>query len=72
MRAGRGLLPKATPELNAMDHLWRHTRREALGDRATVTIADSALAACQYILDLSPRDRLRQAGILSGNFWLSK
>ena len=23
------LLPKATPELNAMDHLWRHTKREA-------------------------------------------
>jgi hypothetical protein len=31
------LLPKATPELNAMDHLWKHTKREALGDRETVT-----------------------------------
>ena len=25
------LLPKATPELNAMDHLWRHTKRVTLG-----------------------------------------
>jgi hypothetical protein len=66
------LLPKATPELNAMDHLWKHTKREALGDRETVTIDGSALAACQHIIDLSPRDRLRQAGILSGNFWLAK
>ena len=66
------LLPKATPELNAMDHLWRHTKREALGDRETVTIDGSALAACQHIIDLSPGDRLRQAGILSGNFWLTK
>jgi hypothetical protein len=66
------LLPRATPELNAMDHLWRHTKREAVGDRETVTIDGSALAACQYIIDLSPRERLRQAGILSANFWLVK
>jgi DDE superfamily endonuclease len=65
------LLPKATPELNAMDDLWKHTKREALGDRETVTIDESALAACQHIIDLRPRDRLRQAGILSGNFWLT-
>jgi hypothetical protein len=66
------LLPRATPELNAMDHLWRHTKREALGDRETVSIERSARAACQYILDHSPEERLRKAGVLSGNFWLTK
>jgi DDE superfamily endonuclease len=66
------LLPKATPELNAMDHLWRHAKREALGDRETITIEGSALDACQSIIGLSPRDRLRKAGVLSGNFWLTK
>jgi transposase len=66
------LLPRATPELNAMDHLWRHTKREAVGNRPTVSIEGSALAACQYIIDLSPRERLRKAGVLSGNFWLTK
>jgi hypothetical protein len=66
------LLPKATPELNAMDHLWRLTKRETVGSRATETVEKSALDACQYIIDLSPRDRLRQAGILSGDFWLTK
>jgi transposase len=66
------LLPRATPELNAMDHLWRHTKREAVGNRPTVSIERSALAACQYIIDLSPRQRLRKAGVLSGNFWLTK
>jgi hypothetical protein len=66
------LLPKATPELNAMDHLWRHTKQEALGDRETITIERSALDACQYIISLSPRERLRKAGVLSGNFWLTK
>ena len=66
------LLPKAAPELNAMDHLWRHTKRETVGSRATETVEKSALDACRYIIDLSPRDRLRQAGILSGDFWLTK
>jgi transposase len=66
------LLPQATPELNAMDHLWRHTKKEAVGNRPTVSIEESALAACQYIIDLSPRERLRKAGVLSGNFWLTK
>jgi hypothetical protein len=66
------LLPKAAPELNAMDHLWRHTKRETVGSRATETVEKSALDACQYIIDLSPRDRLRQAGTLSGDFWLTK
>jgi transposase len=65
------LLPRAAPELNAMDHLWRHTKRATVGSRATSTVAQSALDACQYILDLSRQDRLRQAGILSGNFWLT-
>ena len=54
-----------------MDHLWRHTKREALGDRETVTIDGSALGACRYIIDMSPHERLRKAGVLSGNFWLS-
>ena len=66
------LLPKATPELNAMDHLWRHTKRVTLGSRATLSIEALALAACQYLIDLSPRERLRKAGVLSGNFWLTR
>ena len=38
---------------------------------ATLSIEASALAACQYLIDLSPRERLRKAGVLSGNFWLT-
>ncbi len=66
------LLPRATPELNAMDHLWRHTKREALGSRATQTVTGSALTACQYLIDMSPQERLRKAGVLSGDFWLTR
>ncbi len=65
-------LPRATPELNAMDHLWRHTKRDGLADQPTRSVDQSAEAACRYILDLSPRDRLRKAGVLSGDFWLAE
>lgn len=66
------LLPKATPELNAMDHLWRHVKGRGLANRATQSIDESADSACRYILDMSRRERLRRAGVLSGNFWLTK
>jgi hypothetical protein len=64
-------LPVATPEWNARDHLWRHVKGWGLADRATVSIDTSAEIACQYLLDLSPRERLRKAGVLSGHFWLT-
>lgn len=66
------LLPKATPELNAMDQLWRRVKGDTLASRATQSIEKSVNSVCQHILDLTPRDRLRKAGVLSGNFWLTK
>src|SRR5262245_7531130 len=65
------LLPRATPELNAMDTLWKHVKRGALADRPTESIDRSAASACDHILALSPHERLRQAGVLSANFWLT-
>lgn len=65
------LLPVATPELHAMDHLWRHVKGQGLANRATVSIDTSADMACQYRLALSPRERLRKAGVLSGHFCLA-
>jgi len=64
-------LPRATPELNAMDHLWRHVKRLALANRPIRSIEDSALQACQDIFQMPPTERLRKAGVLSGNFWLT-
>ena len=60
-------LPVATPQLNAMDHLWRHVKQNALANRATETIDRSADAACQYLFDLTPQQRLKKAGVLSSN-----
>jgi transposase len=65
-------LPRATPELNAMDHLWRHVKGRALANRPTRSIDASADNACRDILAMSRRERLRKAGVLSGDFWLTK
>jgi transposase len=65
-------LPKATPELNAMDQLWRRVKGRMVASRPTRSIDESADSTCQYILNLSPRQRLKKAGVMSGNFWLTK
>jgi len=65
-------LPRATPELNAMDQLWKYVKANALANQPTRSIDTSADAACRYVLHLSRRDRLRKAGVLSGRFWLAK
>jgi transposase len=68
----RRFLPKATPELNAMDHLWRHVKGRALANWPTQSIDAAADGACRYLLEMSRQERLRKAGVLSGNFWLTK
>lgn len=65
------LLPRATPELNAMDHLWRHVKRWGLGNRPTESIDKSTDRACRYILEMNPVERLRKAGVFSEDFWLA-
>jgi hypothetical protein len=64
------LLPRACPELNALDHLFRFVKTCALANRPTRSTDASAMAACHYIYTLSRRERLVKAGVLSGNFWL--
>ena len=64
-------LPRATPELNAMDHLWRHVKGRTLANRTTQTLDTSADVACCDILEMSRMERLRKAGVLSGRFWLT-
>lgn len=65
-------LPRATPELNAVDHLWRHAKAATLANCPIRPVADSAMAFCDYIIALSPQERLRQAGALSRDFWLAR
>ena len=65
-------LPTTTPELNAMDHLWRHVQGRALANRPVASIDAAAEQACWAILNMRRHERLQKAGVLSGNFWLTK
>ena len=56
-------LPRATPELNAMDHLWRWVKGRGLANHPTTSIDESADRACQYIWQLRPKERLQKAGV---------
>jgi len=63
-------LPVACPELNPVDHLWRHVKQDVLANEATPDVKASLARACEYITSLTHKERLRKAGVLSGNFWL--
>lgn len=65
------LLPRACPELNAMDHLFRFVKGQGVANRQTLTIDQSADAACDYIYKMGRRERLTKAGVFSGDFWLT-
>ncbi len=65
-------LPRATPGLNAMGQLWKRVEANARANQPTRSTDTSAEAACRGVLGLSRRERLRQAGALSGPFWLAK
>lgn len=63
-------LPKACPELNPLDHLWRHLKKDILANEPLPDLKITLKYACSYLNDLSPSERLRKAGVLSGHFWL--
>ena len=63
-------LPTACPELNPVDHLWRHLTKDVLANEPLPNLDATLKRAWTYLADLSPADRLRKAGVLSGRFWL--
>ena len=63
-------LPTACPELNSVDHLWRHLKNDILANEPLPDLKTTLKYAYAYLDHLSPRERLRKAGILSKHFWL--
>lgn len=63
-------LPVACPELNPVDHLWRHVKEDVLANEPLPEVEASMQRACEYLESLSPQERLQKAGVLSGHFWL--
>jgi hypothetical protein len=64
-------LPRATPELNAMEQLWRQATSQALANGSPLPIETKAMKLCQCLIDLQPKERLRKAGVLAPDFWLA-
>jgi transposase len=62
-------LPTACPELNPVDHLWRHVKA-LLANEPTPKVVEAVERASAFLLELTPHQRLLKAGILSGDFWL--
>lgn len=63
-------LPKRCPELNGMDHLWGHGKDHVCANRQYEDIDAETDRFLAYLRGLSNREALRQAGVLSANFWL--
>jgi len=63
-------LPKQCPELNSQDHLWKDVKRLIVANRQFRTIDKEAAYVERWLLDLTPTETLRKAGVLSDNFWL--
>ena len=63
-------LPKRCPELNGMDHLWGHGKDHVCANRQYAGIDEEVDRFVGFLGGLSNREALRQAGILSEDFWL--
>lgn len=64
-------LPKRSPQLNPMDHLWRAVKGDVLANYQYETLDEMVMHVLDYLDSLSPQETLRKAGMLSPDFWLS-
>ena len=53
-----------------MDHLWGHGKDHILANRQFSGIDEEVERIIDYLSGLSNPEALKQAGILSENFWL--
>jgi hypothetical protein len=63
-------LPKRSPKLNPMDHLWGDAKDEVSANKQYATIDDQVERFLEYLTGLSAWEALHKAGVLSSHFWL--
>ncbi len=63
-------LPVRCPELNPMDHLWRHGKERICANRQYGSIEELVHHFLHYLEGLSVEEALRKAGVLSEDYWL--
>ena len=62
--------PRAQPELNPMDQLWRELKRLIAANRQADSIDALADEATTWVLGLTPAQARRKSGMASHDFWL--
>jgi hypothetical protein len=65
-------LPKRSPHLNPMDHLWRDAKTIVCVNWQYASIEQQVDRLIEYLHELPPEDALRKAGVFSQHFWLHK
>lgn len=63
-------LPKRSPHLNPMDHLWRHGKYVISSNHQYESVDEHVFRFVLYLDRLSNRQALKKAGLLSESFWL--
>jgi transposase len=63
-------LPKRSPHLNPVDHLWRHGKEVKCANWQYAAIDLQVERFIGYLSGLSARETLRKAGLLSEDSWL--
>lgn len=63
-------LPRQCPELNPMDHLFKEVKAHVSANYQYPDVDQHLACAKDYLLQLSNKEALMKAGILSKNFWL--
>jgi DDE superfamily endonuclease len=63
-------LPKRSPHLNPMDHLWRHGKEVMSANHQYDSIEVQVERFIDYLSGLSAYEALTKAGIFSEDFWL--
>jgi transposase len=63
-------LPKRSPHLNPMDHLWRHGKEVMSANHQYASLEVQVERFIGYLGGLSAYEALKKAGILSQDFWL--
>jgi transposase len=63
-------LPKRSPHLNPMDHLWRHGKEVVSANHQYESVEAQVERFVGYLAGLGRREALRKAGVLSENFRL--
>jgi transposase len=63
-------LPKRSPHLNPVEHLWRDAKGVRCANYQDACLDHQVGGFIDYLQNLSATQRLRKAGVLSKKFWL--